>query len=118
MEAYTGTYQSEGREQQQVSIAFQKNKIKISWVEDQFPKFLYWPIEKIKIENNIVYYPGWPLQQLAPQQHAFIVQLEKQIKKDQGSFLHEYMGKQTARLVKFVGVILIFLSLLFLVLVP
>ena len=118
METYIGTYQSEGREPQQVSITLLKNKIEISWVEDQLPKILYWPVDKVKIGNNIVYYPGWPLQQLAPLQHTFIEQLEKRVRKDQRSILHNYMGRQTARLVKFASVILVFLSLLFFILVP
>ena len=118
MDGYTGTYQSEGREPLQVSIALLKNKIKISWEEDHHPKILFWPIDKLKIENNIIYYPGWPLQQLVPHQKAFTDQLLKQIRKDQRSFLHKYMGRQTARLLKFVSVILIFLSLLFFIVVP
>ncbi|MBA2498572.1 MAG: M48 family metallopeptidase [Chitinophagaceae bacterium] len=118
METYTGTYQSEGREPHPVSIALLNNKIEISWLEDQLQKILYWPIDKLKIENNIVHYPGWPMQQLVPHQHAFIDQLKKQIKKDQHSFLHKLLGTQTMRLVKFVGVILVFLYLLFFVVVP
>lgn len=118
METYTGTYQSEEREPQQVSITLLKNKIEICWVEDQLPKFLYWPINKVKIENNIIYYPGWPLQQLAPHQHVFTDQIIKRIRKDQRSFLHKYMGRQTARLVKFVAVVMIFLSLLFFIAIP
>ena len=118
MDGYTGTYQSEGREPLQVSIALLKNKIKISWEEDHHPKILFWPIDKLKIENNIIYYPGWPLQQLVPHQKAFVDQLEKKVSKDQRSFLHKYMGRQTARLLKFVSFILIFLSLLFFIVVP
>jgi len=118
METYTGTYQSEGREPHQVSIALQKNKIVINWVEDRDPKILYWPIDKVKVEHNIIHYPGWPLQKLVPHQNAFIEQLEKQTRKDERSFLHKYMGRQTIRLVKFAGVIFIFLSLLFIVIVP
>ena len=118
METYTGTYQSEGREPLQVFIAILKNKIEINWEEDHHTKMLYWPIDKVKIEHNIIHYPGWPLQQLVPHQNAFTDQLIKQVRKDQNSFLHKYMGRQTARLVKFASVILIFLSLLFFVVVP
>lgn len=79
---------------------------------------MYWPIDKVKVEHNIIHYPGWPLQKLVPHQNAFIEQLEKQTRKDERSFLHKYMGRQTIRLVKFAGVIFIFLSLLFIVIVP